>query len=274
MSTLILGDLHLKQPFVLPHIVTYVHDPELGIERLVFLGDACDDWGATERRALDALAFYAEWVEARRSEGLKVDVLLGNHDLCYIRGKLGSGTMGGIMAELRACLEDRLHVQMAAPVGRFLCCHAGITQDWADRYLADVPASPVDIACALNAMLADPGQWAALDSAGPSRGGWQIPGPVWADVSDMLYGALADLDQIVGHTPVARAGRLDLVGWEDGAAPEVWTCDTMSLRRSGAPIGDGSMVLVDDGGASRRLPFPGEGGYAAVARSIAAQREG
>ena len=89
----------------------------------------------------------------------------------------------------------------------------------------------------------------------------------------MLYGALADLNQIVGHTPIARAGKLGLVGWEDGCAPEIWACDTFSLRRSGTAIGDGSMVLVEDDGHPRRLAFPGEGGYDAVARAVAAQRE-
>ena len=273
MSTLVLGDLHLKQPFILPRLLGYVRDPELAVGRVVFLGDACDDWGATERRALDALSYQADWVEARRSEGVRVDVLMGNHDLCYIRGRVGSGTMPGIMREVRDVLEDRLHVQMATTVGSFLCCHAGITQEWADEYLAEVDKTPADIAACLNAMLCDSGQWAALDSAGASRGGWQTPGPVWADVSDMLYGALADLNQIVGHTPIARAGKLGLVGWEDGCAPEIWACDTFSLRRSGTAIGDGSMVLVEDDGHPRRLAFPGEGGYDAVARAVAAQRE-
>ena len=33
------------------------------------------------------------------------------------------------------------------------------------------------------------------------------------------------------------------------------------------------MVLVEDDGHPRRLAFPGEGGYDAVARAVAAQRE-
>ncbi len=272
MSALILGDQHLKQPFILPHVLTYVRQAELGVDRIVFLGDACDDWGATEQQALEAMDFYAGWVEARRDEGLRVDVLLGNHDLCYIRGRIGSGSMGGIFHELRECLEERLHVQMATTVGRFLCCHAGITQAWADEHLKEVEKTPADIAACLNAMLADPGQWAVLDSAGPSRGGWQLPGPVWADASDLVYGALAGVDQVVGHTPVERAGRLQLLGWEDGATPDVWVCDTFSLRRSCAPIGDGSMLLVGPDGAPRALPFPGQGGYDAAARAVAQYR--
>lgn len=274
MSTLVLGDLHLKQRTVLPRVMEYLADPALDVRRVVFLGDACDEWGATPGPALEALSFYADWVDARRAEGLQMDVLVGNHDLCYIRGRVGSGTIESIMREVRGLLEDRLHVQMATTVGRFLCCHAGITQQWADAYLADVPMTPVDVAAALNAMLADSSQWAALDSAGPSRGGWKVPGPVWADACDMAMDAVADLDQMVGHTPVAHAGRLALIGWEDGLAPEVWVCDSMSLMRSGVPIGDGSMALVDDAGAVRSLPFPGQGGYPAAVREMVGRHLG
>ncbi len=274
MSTLVLGDLHLKQPEILPCLMRYLDDPSLDVRRVVFLGDACDEWGSTPGSALEALDFYADWVDARRAEGLQVDVLVGNHDLCYIRGRVGSGTIASIMREVRELLEDRLHVQMATCVGRFLCCHAGITQEWADLHLADVPMTPVDVAAALNAMLADSSQWAVLDSAGPSRGGRQVPGPVWADACDMAVDAVADLDQMVGHTPVAHAGRLSLMGWEDGQAPEVWVCDSMSIMRSGAPIGDGSMALVDDSGSARCLPFPGPGGYEAVARAVAERHLG
>lgn len=273
MATLMLGDMHLKQPYVLPRLLRYVRDPDLGVDRLVFLGDACDEWGATEHDALRALGYCADWVQARRDEGLRVDVLLGNHDMCYIRGKVGAGTIAGIIPEVRACLEERLGVQMACTVGRCLCCHAGLTQDWADEHLAGVPADPVELAAALNAMLGDSSQWAALDSAGPSRGGWSLPGPLWADASDLAYGALAGVDQVVGHTPVARVGRLGMVGWERDEAPQVWVCDTMSLFRSGAPIGDGSVLLVDDEGRPRALPFPDEAGYAAVAAAMASQRQ-
>ena len=79
MKTLVVGDLHLKQQYVLPRIdETFAADAEIG--RVVFLGDACDDWGATEADELGAMEFYAKWVGRHRERGMQVDVLLGNHD--------------------------------------------------------------------------------------------------------------------------------------------------------------------------------------------------
>ena len=49
MKTLVVGDLHLKQQFVLPRIDGMLAgDAEIG--RVVFLGDACDDWGRERSR--------------------------------------------------------------------------------------------------------------------------------------------------------------------------------------------------------------------------------
>ena len=56
MKTLVVGDLHLKQQFVLPRIDGMLAgDAEIG--RVVFLGDACDDWGANEADELNAMEF-------------------------------------------------------------------------------------------------------------------------------------------------------------------------------------------------------------------------
>ncbi|MDO4291151.1 MAG: hypothetical protein Q4C41_07995, partial [Eggerthellaceae bacterium] len=108
------------------------------------------------------------------------------------------------------------------------------------------------------------------DSCPPSRGGWSLPGPLWADLRDTLDDALAGVPQIVGHTPVSCV--------EDYAASyltrgqdALWACDTMSLGY-GAPIGDGSLLLVDESGAAQAVPFPGETDFADVAWEYSMQR--
>ena len=68
METLVVGDLHLKQPVVLPRIdALLAAHPTIG--RVVFLGDVCDDWDARPYQALEALELYAGWVERRRAAG-------------------------------------------------------------------------------------------------------------------------------------------------------------------------------------------------------------
>lgn len=260
MSTLVVGDLHLKQRLVLPRIDELLADhPD--IDRIVFLGDACDDWGATESYALDAIEFYAAWTEARRTDGLRVDVLLGNHDFCYIRGKSGPGSLMNIHRELRTILEEHLRSRVAAAVGPYLCTHAGLTGAWARTCLAVVEPDAEALAAQLNGMLTDSARWADLDSCPPSRGGWSLPGPLWADLFDLQADSLDGIAQVVGHTPIATATRF-VAPWEPAeTATPIWACDTMSLTAGGTPIGDGSMLLVEDDGTARRIPF-GEDDYA------------
>ncbi|MDO4289840.1 MAG: metallophosphoesterase, partial [Eggerthellaceae bacterium] len=181
MKTLVVGDLHLKQRFVLSRIDALL-DADAAIGRVVFLGDACDDWGATEADELDALEYQAQWAAARRERGLRVDVLLGSHDFCYIRGRRGPGSMMTVARELRTILEEKLQAQLACAVGPYLCTHAGLTNVWVGKFMPDVsePMCAEALAQRLNEMLADSDNWVALDSCPPSRGGWSLPGPLWA----------------------------------------------------------------------------------------------
>lgn len=243
MNTLVVGDLHLKQEFVLPRIDELLaNDAKIG--RVVFLGDACDDWGANEADELNAMEFYAKWVREHRERGMQIDVLLGNHDFCYVRGKRGPGSIMSIMRNLRTILEDALQAKVACAVGPYLCSHAGVTGVWAKRFLSDVPADAAAIAQRLNEMLADSSHWGDLDSCPPSRGGWSLPGPLWADLRDMLDDALPGVPQIVGHSPVERAENY-ANGWMTAGSDSLWACDTMSLMSYGSPIGDGSMLLIE-----------------------------
>lgn len=56
---------------------------------------------------------------------MRIDVLLGNHDFCYVRGKRGPGSIMSIMRNLRTILEDALQAKVACAVGPYLCSHAG-----------------------------------------------------------------------------------------------------------------------------------------------------
>ncbi|MDO4291447.1 MAG: hypothetical protein Q4C41_09505, partial [Eggerthellaceae bacterium] len=102
------------------------------------------------------------------------------------------------------------------------------------------------------------------DSCPPSRGGWSLPGPLWADLRDALDDALAGVPQIVGHTPVPHAEDYAASGLARGECA-LWACDTMSLTSYGTPLGDGSMLLVDESGVVQVIPFSSEADYADVA---------
>lgn len=285
MRTLVVGDTHLKQKHILPRVDAAI--AKHGVRRVVLLGDYCDDWGASDSFALEALHALAEWVTARRNEGLAVDVVLGNHDMRYLMEEDGPGTQWGIMEKVHAIL-DGLSIVMAAEANGYLLTHAGVTSSWAhDNFdLAawdPAHATAADAALLLNEMFSDRARWRDLDACGAARGGSEVAGPLWADKSELAMDFLPGVNQIVGHTPVFTCERLKL--WprhssgmrmwhapngregvragDDSVTPLVWACDTFSLTSMLAPIGDGSMLLVEDDGRVEVIDYAtlGEGDW-------------
>lgn len=246
MKTLVVGDTHLKQKLVLPRVDALVDWHGAG--HVVFLGDYCDEWSSSDGELMDELSFFAGWVGSARAAGLRVDVLLGNHDYQYLLGGEGPGTHGFMMKEVRALLLE-LDPVIAAAVDGFLLTHAGLTNEWAARYL-DGPEDAVQARDQLNALFEGdaPEDLRALFARGAMRGGWDVPGPLWADLSELADDPCVGLDQIVGHTPVYTCGLMPLT---DAGGPaggcKLCACDTFSLTSSLVPIGDGSMVLIDGG---------------------------
>ena len=285
MKTLVVGDTHLKQKQILPRVDAAIaaHD----VRRVAFLGDYCDDWGASDSFALESLRTFASWVGERRNQGMTVDVVLGNHDMRYLMEEDGPGTQWGIMEKVHAIL-DGLGIVMAAETNGYLLTHAGVTSSWVndnfDLGAWDAPhASAADAARLLNEMFSDRTRWRDLDSCGAARGGFEVAGPLWADKRELAMDFLPGVNQIVGHTPVftcerlklwprhssgmrmwhASNGREGVRAGDDSVTPIVWTCDTFSLTSMLAPIGDGSMLLVDDGGAAEVVDYAtlGEGDW-------------
>lgn len=253
-KTLVVGDLHLRQEVIYRIVDTAVE--QLGVGRVVFTGDYTDNWYASAVTFRDAFDEMLIWVKRRRREGLAVDLVLGNHDSQYLLGEPGPGSHMDL-APIVVDALDQLGVTAATTVGASLVTHAGVTAMWAKRFLSvellaggGVPSAG-EIARELNAMLecgraGDEAALRTLASAGSGRGGAGIPGPLWADQSELYQDPVPGLDQIVGHTPVES---IDLwsIPAEDGVRTSCHLifCDTFSLTRDLSSVGDGSMLLVD-----------------------------
>lgn len=245
-KTLVVGDMHCKEELVLPRVDAAVE--ALGAGRVVFCGDYVDEWRSNALTMRDALDFFGDWVRTRRAQGLGVDLVLGNHDAQYLLHEPGPGTHTALYDEVAEALLA-LGVRAAVTVGTSLVTHAGVTRAWANEFLdLSDGASADEVATQLNALLDDGMRMSLrmLAAAGPGRGGYELPGPLWADQGELAFDALPGLDQIVGHTPVESVD-LWQVPTEDGLHTSCYLvfCDTLSLRRDLAPLGDGSMLLVE-----------------------------
>ena len=245
-TTLAVGDAHLKHELILPR-VDEVRE-RFGADRIVFLGDCCDEWGSSDAQLLAALGLFAGWVGDVRSEGVRVDVLLGNHDFQYLLGEEGPGTHVRLMGEVAACLQD-LGATVAEAAGGFLLTHAGLTTGWALRHL-EAPTDAEGAKEQLNALFerGTRRDLRALFARGAGRGGWEEPGPLWADRAELWEDPYPGIDQIVGHTPVVSCERMPptFERARDGG-DELWLCDTFSITSRMRPIGDGGMLLVEGG---------------------------
>lgn len=244
-KTLVVGDIHLKAFDMLAKVDDVLSDDGT-IERVVFLGDVCDEWGSDDGQMMREIEEFADWVEDRRASGMRVDVLLGNHDFQYLLGVAGPGTHMGLMRFVSETLFQ-LGPQAACEVDGFLLTHAGLTRWFADEHLDD-PQSAAEAAEQLNDLYEDGSARAleAIFSRGMVRGGCDAPGPLWADKCELEEDPVDDIPQIVGHTPVATACRGEMRELGE-SAPEIWFCDTFSLQSDMTPIGDGSMLIVEDG---------------------------
>lgn len=249
METLIVGDVHLKADGVLPSIDGMLAERP-SIKRVVFTGDICDDWNATPQTMREATCAFVRWVEKRRDQGTTVDIVFGNHDFQYLLGEQGPGTHMTLVPFVREMLFP-LGLRMAHVVDGFLVTHAGLTATWASEYLGQ-PATADEAAKQLNDML-DEGSLRTLyklHACGQGRGGYEVPGPLWADRQELLRDPYPAFNQIVGHSPLHRITRDRVLAKKDDGSKSpvvLWFCDTFSRFPNGRPIGDGAMLLMANG---------------------------
>lgn len=264
MRTIVVGDMHQKQHLILPIADSAVR--LLGARRVVLLGDYCYDYSPNRdetdaEKLLRGLEYQVDWVDRARTRGLRIDVLLGNHDVQYLIERQGPGTNLNCIVPVRRMLAQ-MNVRMAAAVDGWLATHAGLTSQFADIVLEiDVEAEPFDEPSYTAESLADQLN-TAFDHAltemfehgndeelllfnlcGPGRGGISIPGPLWTSTSELTVLGMPHLNQIVGHTPVYSARELEEQGFR---GERFIACDTFSTDLDFRPLGDGSVLLIDD----------------------------
>lgn len=246
MRTLFVGDLHAKAD-LLP-LITRVARREHA-ERIVLLGDICDDWNVSNNGLVRFFDTFAAWY---RRESLEREVvpLLGNHDVPYFLKQgstsyarvraMASGFKPGAHRKVHELMQN-IPFQLAWSDGNILATHAGLTRALGRRRLGiDYMNKPVgEIADRLNQMLLHPTSMVVpMLDIGPARGGAGTPSPLWCDRSEFAEDGDMCLTQVVGHTPVPT------VLLEHDA----WFCDTFSTMSDGTPIGDRSLLMHSESG--------------------------
>lgn len=191
----------------------------------------------------------------------------------YLIERQGPGTNLNCIIPAQQLLAQ-MNVRMAAAVDGWLATHAGLTSQFANVVLeidsnaarSDRPSySAESLSEQLNATLdhalsemferGNDEELLLLNLCGPGRGGACIPGPLWASTSELTLLGMPHLNQIVGHTPVYSARELEEQGFR---GERFIACDTFSTNFDFRPLGDGSVLLVDDETHEMRAVTPEE----------------
>jgi len=234
---LLVGDLHVKT-FLLPFIDRAIDDSKP--DRVIVLGDYLDDWGVNSKTNLEGLMRILVWARGRGD----VTLLLGNHDLAYFsRSGNCPGNNLSIQAPVHHLFEENLDIVRVADAEEdWLFTHAGLCSMWAQQYL-DTPKNAAEAAEQINVLLCCQEGLTHLESVGRGRGGWQKPGPLWADWFELIGDPYPGINQIVGHTPTEAC-----LNKTTSSGEQLWCCcDTFSTTNTGRHIGDGSVLLLDSG---------------------------
>lgn len=208
---LCVGDLHTKQ-----HILDAIQPRFAEYERVVFLGDYCDDWVAMPE---DSYYLLKSLVELKQQQPERIILLLGNHDLSEWLGSRFScsGFNYNTHALVKPFFDEHQDLfQLAFCWHKIVFTHAGITTGWLRslphiklkeirQTLKDNPAWLTELFNESLTKTDDPVAqtiFNAFAQAGPARGGSGAPSPIWADKKELLADPAPFLAQIVGHTPV------------------------------------------------------------------------
>lgn len=259
------GDIHNKAKRILPRVDEVI--AKQGINRVVFLGDYVDEFNEGSKRIIESTLFLADWVNARRAEGLTVNVLAGNHDLPYVvvyqdpgyyqvRNSVAVPSHGSAQYKLRDVMRSMIdsvavyisYNDASTGVQRgLMASHAGFVESWSSKIGHD---SIEDLVNKTNNLYKQDSLY-ILSWAGPERGGFDLPSPCWAGEHELIKGAMHGVTQVVGHTP-----QPGITQRRSAAGADLWFCDTHSWL-SGEQRGDGSMLMLDTDEGEFTVVSPG-----------------
>ena len=267
MKALVCGDMHLKQGIILPRVEACA--AALGVDRIVFMGDYTDGPLVFPSDQLAALELQSSWIDGQRARGVEVDCLMGNHDASYLGGVETSKTLQRFFEEFDETSRalGKLNLKPAASFGPWLLTHAGVTLEWAEKVAPEARTAD-KLVSALNAL--EPSRYddSGLCSVGAGRGGFGLPGPLWAHRTELSSDPFPGISQVVAHSPRKTCERVDasrpdvLLGAfagcgvegsrggtpsSNGEGCELWFVDTHAISMYRRQVsGDGSLLLLDD----------------------------
>ena len=183
------------------------------IDKAIFVGDYVDAFDISNVIILHNLK---EIIQLKKDYPDKVVLLMGNHDVAYLKHDHGiSGHRPEMGPDLYQLFhENRDLFQLAYQYGSTIWTHAGIHEGWWMYYVQPILDGKTNtrftpflgecknIADVLNLMYDF--NYEPLYMCGHQRGGYDKQGgPLWAHKTEIYQKPLPGYHQVVGHNPVA-----------------------------------------------------------------------
>lgn len=205
---LAVGDIHTKS-WIIDKVETLVNR----FDKVVFIGDYADNWGAGIE---ETIITWSRMYELQRDYPDKVIPLIGNHDYAYTMSTPPNSSGYDPLIKMVLSNPEYKHLEgwlkslmISIVIDDVVYSHAGMTESWVKTGSDD------------------------------SDRLWRGDSPLWARPVS-LGGSYnyCNSKQVFGHTPVKTCTEVH---------PGIWNIDTFSQYRDGQFIGDGTVLEVVDG---------------------------
>ncbi len=199
-----IGDIHGRQNWKI------LYTDISNTDKIIFIGDYTDSFHFTGQ---EIIANLIEIINLKKQFPLKVELLLGNHDIQYMFGSKYrcKGYNPNANESLYRLFNDnrdlfKLAHEEQIDDKKYLWTHAGISNNYM-TWLKGITRFDLDefsdVADAINSIGLNTGEQPSIFACGYSRGGsYKHGGPLWADKRETSLDMLKGYHQIVGHTPV------------------------------------------------------------------------
>lgn len=231
MKILFVGDVHTHLYMIRD---VQLLDEQYNFDKIIFMGDYCDDWLSTGQNTIDTLNLM---FKLKNSNPYKYTFLLGNHELSYL-GHPCSGHQYMYELEIEQLLRDNIdnidiYTNVNIDNNNYVCSHAGFTDNFIQMELGS------DYINTLNTWNKDKLNYLDhLALCSYYRGGTSSYSSfIWCDKQELLLSNTKIMPlQIVGHTPVQTINTNENIKF----------IDTHSTYRDGTPFGDKSYLIWNE----------------------------
>ena len=219
MKVLVCGDIHCRVDELTAAFNKFLREK---YDKIIFLGDY---WDSFDRSNNDMIRVANMLLSMKRQYKDQMILLIGNHDVPYLRLDPSGFRVAGFRPLLHPTLyhilaPQRNDFQYAYGIGNYLFTHAGVQLNWYIDHFKLIQ----EWGCKMGLDIFKVSEfWMVLDGIGQTRdfeilfecgekrGGkyYEKGGPLWCDIDEILTsGPVPGFHQVVGHSPVSHIRRI------------------------------------------------------------------